>query len=151
LLIRHGEAMSARENSRRPLSPAGREHVAKVADRVKSLGIDVEEILHSGKARARETAEIFAARAGVAVDRVRAVGGLKPGDDVEVIADRLEADGRSLALVGHLPFMGLLASRLLSGDSAQLSFHFDDAACLVASRVDGEWQLEEFINHNQLS
>jgi phosphohistidine phosphatase len=150
VLVRHGDAMSEEQDPKRPLSAAGREHVEKVADLVAGLSLYLEEVRHSGKDRARETAEIFATRVGVAPDRVREVSGLKPKDDVEVVAEELEKEGRSVALVGHLPFMGLLASRLLSGDARHLDFRFGDAGCLVVSRAEGGWRLEGFVNHDLL-
>lgn len=148
VLVRHGHAMSEEEDPRRPLSSTGREQVAKVAGLVAGIGFELEEIRHSGKERARETADIFAARVGVAAERVREASGLKPKDDVEVIAQELESEGRSVALVGHLPFMGLLASRLLSGDRGRIQPRFGDAGCLVAVRVEGGWRLDQFINHD---
>ena len=148
VLVRHGDALSEEEDPRRPLSAAGREQVDKVAALVAALSLDLEEIRHSGKERARETAEIFAARIGVATDRVREVSGLKPRDDVESMAETLASEGRSVALVGHLPFMCLLASRLMSGDAGRMQFRFGDAGCMVVSRMEGEWRLEEFINHD---
>ena len=147
VLVRHGDAMSEEEDPRRPLNTTGREQVEKVASLVAGLALDLEEIRHSGKERARETAEIFAARVGVAPERVCEVSGLKPKDDVEVVAKELERDTRSVALAGHLPFMGLLASRLLSGDAARLQFRFGAAGCLVIARAEGGWRLEAFINH----
>jgi phosphohistidine phosphatase len=151
VLMRHGHAMSEEDDPRRPLSSTGREQVAKVGDLVAGIGLELEEIRHSGKERARETADIFAARVGVAPERVREASGLKPKDDVGVIAEELESGGRSVALVGHLPFMGLLASRLLCGDAGHLRFRFGDAGCLLVTRVEGGWRLDEFINHELLS
>jgi phosphohistidine phosphatase len=149
-LVRHGDAMSEEEDPRRPLSAAGREHVEKVSGLLAGLGLALEEVRHSGKERARETAEIFAARVGVAPDLVGETSGLKPKDDVEVIAEQLETEGRSVALVGHLPFMGLLASRLLSGDAERVRFRFQDAGCLLITRVEGGWRLDGFVNHDLL-
>jgi phosphohistidine phosphatase len=148
VLVRHGDAMTEEEDPRKPLSDAGREHVEKVAELVAHLGLHLEEVRHSGKERARETAEIFAARNGVAAGQVNEVKGLKPKDDVGPVAEELESEGRSVAVVGHLPFIGLLASRLLSGDAGRLQFRFGDAGCLVATRVEGGWRLEEFLNHD---
>lgn len=148
VLVRHGDALSEEEDPKRPLSTAGREQVDKMAALVAGLGLELEEVRHSGKERARETAEIFAARIGVGPDRVREVSGLKPKDDVEAIAESLESEGRSVALVGHLPFMGLLASRLMSGDAGRMQLRFGDAGCMVVSRREGGWRLEEFINHD---
>ena len=49
-------------------------------------------------------------------------------------------------MIGHLPFMGLLASRLLSGDAGRLQLRFGDAGCMVVSRAEGGWRLEAFVN-----
>ena len=150
VLVRHGDAMSKEKDPRRPLSAIGREHVEKVAGLVAGIGLELEEVRHSGKERARETAEIFAERVGVTPDRVREASGLNPKDDVEVIAEQLETEGRSVALVGHLPFMGLLASRLLSGDAERVQLRFQDAGCLLVTRVEGGWRLDGFVNHELL-
>ncbi len=150
VLVRHGDAMSKEEDSRRPLSAIGRDHVEKVAGLVAGIGLELEEVRHSGKERARETAEIFAERVGVTPDRVREASGLNPKDDVEVIAEQLETEDRSVALVGHLPFMGLLASRLLSGDAERVQLRFQDAGCLLVTRVEGGWRLDGFVNHELL-
>jgi phosphohistidine phosphatase len=132
------------------LSAIGREHVEKVAGLVAGIGLELKEVRHSGKERARETAEIFAERVGVTPDRVREASGLNPKDDVEVIAEQLKTEGRSVALVGHLPFMGRLASRLLSGDSERVQLRFQDAGCLLVTRVEGGWRLDGFVNHELL-
>jgi phosphohistidine phosphatase len=150
VLVRHGDAMSEEEDARRPLSAAGREHVEMVAGLVAGIGLELEEIRHSGKERARETAELFAERVGVTFDCVREASGLKPRDDVEAIAAELQEENRSVALVGHLPFMGLLASRLLSGDAGRLRLRYQDAGCLLMSRVKDGWRLDAFINHDLL-
>lgn len=148
LLVRHGEALREADDAARPLSPAGRTHVEKVAGAF--AGVAVDEVRHSGRTRARQTAEIFAVRIGVPPDRVREVPGLGPGDDVEPSAAALEADGRSVALVGHLPFMAALASRLLLGRPGSIGVSFGDAACMILSRAGSQWRLEGFLNHHLL-
>jgi phosphohistidine phosphatase len=148
VLVRHGDALCEERDSRRPLSDAGREHVEKVAGLVAHLGLHLEEVRHSGKERARETAAILAARIGVAPGLVREVEGLKPKDEVQPIAEDLESEGRSVALVGHLPFMGLLASAMLCGDPERVDCRFGDAGCMVLSRVEGGWRLDGLVNHN---
>jgi phosphohistidine phosphatase len=151
VLVRHGDALSEEEDPRRPLSDAGREHIERVAELVAHLGLHLEEVRHSGKERARETAEILAARIGVGPELVREVGGLKPKDDVLPVVENLESEGRSMALVGHLPFMGLLASRLLSGEEGRLRCRFGDAGCMVVARGEEGWILEELVNHDLMS
>jgi phosphohistidine phosphatase len=150
VLMRHGDAMSEAEDPKRSLSVIGREHAKQVSGRLAGLDLGLAEIRHSGKERARQTAEILAAQIGISLDRVTEVSGLKPNDDVEIIAEALEVEGCSVALVGHLPFMGRLASRLLSGDASRVSFRFEDAGCLIVSRDTGAWRLDGFINHDLL-
>jgi phosphohistidine phosphatase len=148
VLVRHGDALTEEQDPRRPLSDTGREHVQKVSDLVVNLALEIEEVRHSGKERARQTAEIFAARIGVGSDRVREAKGLKPKDDVRPVAEELEREGSSVALVGHLPFLASLASRLLSGDEDRVRCHFGDGGCLVVVREDKGWRLEDLVNHD---
>jgi phosphohistidine phosphatase len=148
VLVRHGDARPKDEDPTKSLSNAGREHVKLVSSLVAAVGPMLDEVRHSGKARARQTAEVFADVVGVAREYVREESGLSPNDDVKVVADQLEAEGRSVAIVGHLPFMNRLASLLLCGDPQQLDLHFDDAGCMVLGRTEGGWRLVGFLNHD---
>jgi phosphohistidine phosphatase len=147
VLVRHGEAKPSDEDPKKPLSDAGREHVVRVATLVAGVGPLLEEIRHSGKARARQTAEVFGEVVGVSREGIREVSGLNPNDNVRTVAEGLEAEGRSVALVGHLPFMGRLASLMLSGDAQALELLFGDAGCMVLGRTEGGWRLVGFLNH----
>ncbi|MDF2956449.1 MAG: Phosphohistidine phosphatase SixA [Candidatus Alkanophagales archaeon MCA70_species_1] len=55
----HGEARSGAEDPARPLTDKGKEDAKKVANYVSKF-VRVERILHSGKLRAVQTAEIMA-------------------------------------------------------------------------------------------
>ena len=113
-LVQHGEAKSEAEDPQRSLTDNGKATVKKVATWAAKIGIQVDEIRHSGKTRARQTAEIFAKHLNVF--NIQAVSGLAPLDDVKPIAEQLEEEDRTLMLVGHLPFMSRLASYLLISD-----------------------------------
>lgn len=125
----------------RPLSGAGRERALRTASWVAGLGLPLDEVRHSGKTRARQTAEILAERLGLGPDRVRAVAGLSPLDDVEDLAVGLESERGRVALVGHLPHLARLASRLLVGDPERLGLVFPDAAAALIARAGGGWHL----------
>jgi phosphohistidine phosphatase len=88
-LVRHGEAMSEAEDPERPLTARGRQEAQRVSAVAARLGLRLAEIRHSGKRRAAETAEIFAGALGVR-ERVVAVAGLAPNDDVRPIAAALD-------------------------------------------------------------
>lgn len=115
-LMQHGEAVPAEADPDRPLTPEGRTHVAAVAAHAAACGVRVDRVVHSGKARAAQTAQILAEALGCA--DVGAVPGLKPNDDVVAaglsLVDR--AAPGSVALVGHLPFLDRLASLLVTGN-----------------------------------
>jgi phosphohistidine phosphatase SixA len=53
-------------------------------------------------------------------------------------------------LVGHLPFLGRLASTLLVGDPDRLSTRFADAGVMVLCRVGGGWRIEAVASHEML-
>jgi phosphohistidine phosphatase len=149
-LVRHGEATSTTDNSERPLTITGRQHAECVASWLDECGHEVEEILHSEKLRARQTAKIFGNRLGVHAARVHQSAGLKPHDDPSSVAQTLEVDRRSVMLVGHLPFLNRLASTLLVGEPDRLNTRFTEAGVVVLRKVSGGWQIEAVASHEML-
>jgi phosphohistidine phosphatase len=149
-LVRHANAVSTEEDPARPLSVAGRGQAEKMGGWLRSLGVEIEEIRHSGKARARQTAEIIADHVEVGPAAIREATGLAPNDDVGTVADELEAERRSLMLVGHLPFMARLASRLLTGDPGRLNLRFGEAGVVLLARAGGGWQLVAVLDQEMI-
>jgi phosphohistidine phosphatase len=150
ILVRHGQSTSTTENPERPLAINGRQHVEKMATWLDECGYEVEEIVHSSKLRARQTAKIFGARLGLHSARVWEMAGLKPHDDPGPVAEGLEADRRSLMIVSHLPFLNRLTSLLLVGDPDRLQFQFSDAGAVILARVSGGWRIEAVVGHEML-
>lgn len=114
--MQHGEAMAAETDPQRPLSDRGVRSVRDVARRASACGVRIDRIVHSGKARAAQSAQILADT--LACPDVSQIEGLSPNDSVEQAARRLvdiDSD-TSLALVGHLPFLDRLAGLLVAGD-----------------------------------
>jgi phosphohistidine phosphatase len=134
-LVRHGEAQSELEDALRPLSAEGKRGVKRVTAYLSRLGTRPEEINCSEKLRARETAEIIAKGLSIA-DRVKAIKGLAPNDDVNPIADLLCAEEKSLMLVGHLPFLSRLLSLLLIADSERSVVSFQPGTIVCLNRDD---------------
>lgn len=146
VLVRHGQAKSTEEDPSRPLSIAGRQQAERMSTWFAQLGLEVDEVRHSGKPRAQQTAEILAKRLGVRTARVRRVDGLAPADDVEPVAAALEGDRESVMLVGHLPFLNKLASRLLTGDADRVGLRFAEVGAAVLARNSGHWLLVALIS-----
>jgi phosphohistidine phosphatase len=112
-LVRHGEAFSEAVDPGRPLTEAGRVAVDGMGQMARSFEIPVSRIFHSGKARARQTAEILSHYLNPAAG-MEEMSGMKPHDDVAPIARQLDPALNAM-LVGHLPFMERLVSYLTTG------------------------------------
>jgi phosphohistidine phosphatase len=143
-LVRHGEAVSSGVDPKRPLSEQGLTDVRKVASFIKPLKISVEHIWHSGKLRAAQTAEIMTSV--VVVKDYSAHESLGPNDDVKIITEEIEAYDTNIMIVGHLPFLGCLASLLLAGKDTADVVEFDAGSIACFNRTDpGQWQIEWMI------
>lgn len=138
-LVQHAEAMSEEQHPDRPLNDLGREHAAWVADVAVKLGVEVEQIRHSGKTRAEETAQIIGDTLAPA-EGVVAVSGLSPLDDVEPVAEEIDQAAQPLMLVGHLPFMERLAGYMLAGDAREPVIDFTNAGIVCLEKKDSRWQ-----------
>ena len=112
-----------------------------VARAVRAKRAAVAEILHSGKLRARQTAEIMAWFLSPGRG-VRQITGLAPEADPALAKAELEATDASLMLVGHLPHLGRLASLLVTGDGERSVVEFPPAAVVCVSRLGEVWHIE---------
>lgn len=130
-LVQHGEAKPKEEDPDRPLSDRGRADVEKVAEFLASADAKVERILHSGKTRARQTAELLAERLRP-VAGVEQIDGLDPLAESSVWAGRLAEEREDVMLVGHLPHMAKLSARLLTGndEGKVVEFRMGGVVCL---------------------
>jgi phosphohistidine phosphatase len=137
-LVQHGSAEPASVDPTRPLTARGRRDVECVAAYAGRLALYVQQIRHSGKTRAEETAALLA-HALSPSDGVVAVSGLAPKDDVVPVAGALEGEPRSVMLVGHLPFMARLAARLVTGDAERPAVQFRNGGIVCLTREDERW------------
>jgi len=112
---------SKEEDPDRPLTDEGRKTVETMGAHLARSGINFDRIFHSGKLRAEQTATILANGLKIS-ERVEAHKGLDPQDPVKPIANWLSEQAqqglRSVAIVGHLPFLDRLASLLVAGNEA---------------------------------
>ena len=140
-LVRHGKPVVDYESGDPPLSPEGESEAALVASKLTEMDINIEKIYHSGKLRARQTAEIIKENVAPGV-KLSTKGGLKPNDPVAGIAGDMNRADKNTMLVGHLPFMDKLAAFLLdrSGDKSGLSFRTATIVCFERSEND-KWTL----------
>ena len=136
-LVRHGDAVSDLNDPARPLSERGRAELRTLAQCLAS-NLDDADIVHSGKLRAEQSAQMIQTTAlPRATLGVR--GGLNPNDDVEPLAESLQHETRDLVIVGHLPFMSRLTSLLTCGDADRSVYMFDTGTCVALQRHGSGW------------
>ena len=111
LLVHHADATGAAVDPQRPLSARGHAQTEALADRTRALGFSPGAIWHSGKLRARQTAEHFLRRCNPSAE-FRMVRGLRPDDAPDWIRHELEAEPRDVLVVGHMPHISALAAAL---------------------------------------
>lgn len=140
-LVQHGEAKKEEEDPRRPLTDKGREDVTKVARHIaEHARTGIKKIIHSGKLRAEQTAQIMASYLRP-LEGVERAEGLDPLADPEIWSERLSGMGEDLMIVGHLPHLSNLASKLVCGrtDKKVVEFRMGGVVCL--KRDDKEWSV----------
>jgi phosphohistidine phosphatase len=136
-LVQHGKAKSKEEDPDRPLTDEGRRELESVMLLMMRYGaITASRVVHSGKLRAAETAQLIASKLDI---EVAEEDGLMPMDDPQLWADRLDG-GADLMLVGHMPHLEKLASLLLSGDPDAGLVEFANGG-VVCLRLDDHWAL----------
>ena len=151
-LMQHGRPVSKEEDPDRPLSDQGRGDVERMAELLEKGGVRIEEFLHSGKTRARQTAEIMSTRLNPGVTPMEKQG-LSPLDDVNEIAGQINEREKDLMIAGHLPHLANLTSLLVAGSESipVVSFQQGGVVCLEKgerSRWTIAWMLvPEIIKH----
>ena len=140
-LTQHGLAVPKDVDPDRPLSEQGREDARRLADFLNKAGIQVGQVLHSGKTRAEQTAAILA-EALLPEGQAQAHAGLAPNDPLETLSAEIAFWSVDTLIVGHLPYLGRLASLLLVSDPDRplLACQPGSMACLEKD-AEGHWVL----------
>src|SRR4029450_5185670 len=97
-LAHHGNAVGPDVDPRRPLSPEGRVEVERIAAQAAALGATPAVVWHSGKLRAKQTAEALW-RACMARAELAATRDLQPDAPPQWMRDRLRAEARDILIV----------------------------------------------------
>ncbi len=149
-LVQHGEAKPESEAPERSLTEQGAEIVGRMADWATQVVQTVDQIQHSGKRRAEQTASIFAKRLSPPKG-VIPVKGLSPKDDVTPVAASLRGDQESIMLVGHLPHLSRLVSLLVTGDPVIEIIRFRNAGIVCLIQRESKWAIDWVMQPDLLS
>jgi len=133
-IVRHAIAEETARSGRdadRVLTADGKERMRKAAEGLRALEVRIDRILTSPYRRALETAQILAAALG-GVD-VRELDELAAGANPTTVLAALKPHRtlESIALVGHQPDLGHIASQVMTGspDACPIGFKKGAVAC----------------------
>ena len=144
-LFQHGEATREEVDPERPLTAQGRADVESIALLLEQAGIYVARVVHSGKLRAQQTAEILAGQ--IAPDLTPEVcHQIKPNDDPVAFEFQRGTPDQDTLVVGHLPFMSRLVSFLVDGDDSRhlVNYSPGSVVCLEANEHN-DWAINWLI------
>jgi len=140
-LVQHARAMPKAEDPKRPLTPEGRAEAERIARVLEPLELKIDQLWHSGKLRAEQTAAIYANALKVA-NGPAARKGLAPNDNVAPLRNELAGATGDIMIVGHVPFVSKLAALLLTGCESPPVVAFVNAGVVCLDRTeDDRWQV----------
>jgi phosphohistidine phosphatase len=134
-LVQHGKSLPKAEDPQKGLSDKGIAETKRLADVARGYGIQVAGIIHSGKTRARQTAEIFASVLNPKYG-IEEKSGLNPLDDVIEYAKTVDT-AKDHMLVGHLPFMEKMAAYLITGATEYPVIKFQNSGIVRLDKDPG--------------
>ena len=140
-LVQHGEAVAKEFDPERPLTEQGMTDVQRVARALKHAGVEVKRVIHSGKLRAQQTAEILAT--GIApMLQLETSDLINPNDNPGAFDLQTASGSMDTMVVGHLPFMAKLVSHLVTGDDNYMlvAYQPGSVVCLELNEKDN-WQI----------
>ena len=144
-LVQHGEAYTKEVNPDRPLTDQGKDDIDRLANLLEQAGIQVERVIHSGKRRAEQTAELLAQAIAPGVE-LEISGLINPNDNPKAFDWQSESWDRDTLIVGHLPFMGKLVSHLLIEDENRLITAYQPGTIVCLEHTnEAEWQINWMI------
>lgn len=140
-LVHHAEAVITEVDPMRPLSARGRATVAHLALQATQRGVCPLYIWHSGKLRARQTAEAFW-KACNPFATMTAKRGLQPADSPVWIRDQFQGDIRELMAVGHMPHLERLLKLMLGVEvpTEEMLINFPRNGMVALHPIGDSWE-----------
>lgn len=145
-LVQHAESKSKVEDPERSLTDEGLENINRISSYARQhINVSVDRIFHSGKLRAKQTAEVLTGFLKPA-EGVSETDGLEPMADPTIWAKRISQSQNDIVLVGHLPHLGRLTSVLLGADETKNVVNFQNAGLVKLSQdADNNWMIDWII------
>ena len=139
--VQHGIAEPKEVDSSRPLSKTGVDITNQIAGYLNKHGIVIDEIFHSGKLRAHQTATIFAEKLNIST--ITQLEGMSPNDDPAILISKITGD--SAMYVGHLPHVQKVVSKIITGDENIKVIDFQNSAVACIEKDGNKGYLKWFL------
>jgi len=143
-IVQHGDSLPKDADPDRPLSDRGRADIQRLTEWLSSHNVQIAQVLHSGKTRAKETAEILR-------PLLKSPGqfyegqGLAPNDSPEAFLYQLGDSKKDTLVAGHMPFVARIVSQALTGAPDRQLVEFVPGSVAGLERSDGaSWRLFMF-------
>lgn len=145
-LVQTGEALPKETTDfQRPLSSKGRRNVERMASLLSDAHMEAKKVIHSGAVRAQQTLEILHWAASPSRTGPEACQGLGPEDPVEPWVREIGAWTEDAIIVCHHPFIGRLASKLVTGLEEPVIFSFVPGTALCLEKGLAGWSVHWMI------
>ncbi len=149
IIVRHGDAVTADIDPQRPLSRHGVGEAERLAAALSKDGVTVSRVVHSGKARAMQTAGIVGRLIAPGVDPFQA-NGLNPDDDPSQVISALRAEPASILVAGHMPSVGRITLGLIPNAPPTVANFWTGSAVRLTRHAEEDWELEKIYDSRDL-
>lgn len=146
-LMRHGEAELGGPDNERALSAKGKGSVLQLAHFLSPLKLEIAHLFHSDKLRASETASLIERALQLKYPKLVRPD-LDPNAAIHDFLNELSFSAGDVFVVGHLPYLGKLASYLTTGNEylAHYAIQPGSLLCFEVSGYSSQWQLVWMMN-----
>ncbi|MBM9605344.1 phosphohistidine phosphatase SixA [Desulfopila inferna] len=135
-LVQHGRSASKDVDPEKGLTSKGIEETELITEVARGYEVNVRKIIHSGKKRAAQTADLFRDIVQDSIP-VEQVSGIAPLDDVRDYAKHIDP-AENCMVVGHMPFLERLLSFLTTGSPDIKVYHFQNSGIVCLDAEKGE-------------
>ena len=143
-VVQHGDALTKDVDPERQLSDQGRADITRLSAWLVTNNVAVSRICHSGKTRARQTAELL----GSVLEAGGEMGpadGLGPNEPPDVFLKRLQDVDEDMLIASHMPFVARVLSQAVTGSPDLQLVEFRPGSIAVVERDEsGAWHLIYF-------
>ncbi len=144
-IVQHGDSLPKDVDPDRPLSDRGRADIKRLTEWLLSHNIQIAQILHSGKSRAKETAEILLPLLK-SPSQIYEGQGLAPNDSPEAFLHQMRDAEKDTLVAGHMPFVARTVSQALTGAPDRPLVEFVPGSVAGIERSDrASWRLFVFV------